>query len=682
MPPRPFFARLSTRLSVALVVLAAGLTALLDAGPARASTFSYSNTYGYSGPAGIYPYGSDWDPKDNTLLVGDYWNKRIKRFAADGTSFTTLVSGAVAKGAPGGYCLPYDIAADPGGSSTGAFWVADQDCGRAVQYDHNGSFLRTIGPGGTPPSGTVYSNGGCGGGKMKIPTHLVVDQTTRVIYMSDPRCGNVYAFNADTGAFRSDISFDWASAVGSKVPVPRGIDQDAAGNVYVADQATFAVYVFSKTGAYLGVKAQAAQPSNMQDPRGLSIDKNNGFVYVVGAAYDMVVKFKITAGSPPAVAWEQTFGATDGTVSGTNGGTRFNTARWPAADNAGHLWVTDTWGFTIWRFDASSKPAVSQPFGAGILPAGPPNGGYNLEYGIAVSNADSSSTLGHLFVVDYYDNRAQGFNVGPGKTCTGKNACSAFDLAFGQRVPAGPNNEGFGYPRSISYDPRTDDATDPGNAHVWVGDTNKAVSEWTLGGTFIRKFGSLGGAAGQFKGSIDGLRVSGTKIFTTDSANCRLQVFDTTTNPPNLISHSNAGCKPATSGFMNGPRGIAVDGTTAYVLEGMNNIVSVWNTSGQFASEASTFSPNCAGTGLSGGFGLAFDNTKTWLYAADTGHNRVVRFTPNGATCEVVMTGSSMPSGTPSTMKLTGPRYVEFGPDSRLFVSDASRHVFAFAISS
>src|SRR5438874_1783501 len=82
----------------------------------------------------------------------------------------------------------------------------------------------------------VYSNTGCTGGKMKIPTHLVVDQTTRVLYTADPRCGTVFAFNADTGAFRSDIVFDWASALGAgKVAVPRGIDQDAAGNIYVAE---------------------------------------------------------------------------------------------------------------------------------------------------------------------------------------------------------------------------------------------------------------------------------------------------------------------------------------------------------------------------------------------------------------------------------------------------------------
>src|SRR5207248_8398049 len=134
---------------------------------------------------------------------------------------------------------------------------------------------------------------------------------------------------------RSDIVFDWASALGAgKVAVPRGIDQDAAGNIYVAEQSTYSVYVFNRSGAYLGVKAQAGQASNMQDPRGLSIDTTNGLVYVVGAQYDAVVEFKITAGSPPTLTWNQTWGATDGTFSGSSGGTRFNSIRWPAADNA------------------------------------------------------------------------------------------------------------------------------------------------------------------------------------------------------------------------------------------------------------------------------------------------------------------------------------------------------------
>jgi len=67
------------------------------------------------------------------------------------------------------------------------------------------------------------------------------------------------------------------------------------------------------------------------------------------------------------------------------------------------VWVSDTWGYTVWKFDGTQKPVSSPAFGVGVLPGPPPNGGYNLEYGIAVSGADATSAAGHLYVVDYYE---------------------------------------------------------------------------------------------------------------------------------------------------------------------------------------------------------------------------------------------------------------------------------------
>ena len=45
---------------------------------------TYSGAYGFSGSAGLYAYGMDWDPTDNTILVGDYWNYRVWRYTTDG----------------------------------------------------------------------------------------------------------------------------------------------------------------------------------------------------------------------------------------------------------------------------------------------------------------------------------------------------------------------------------------------------------------------------------------------------------------------------------------------------------------------------------------------------------------------------------------------------------------------
>ena len=66
----------------ALAVAVMGLTLASAAGAAPTVTFQKS--YGFSGPAGIYAYGMEWDASDNTILVGDYWNYRVWRYDTDG----------------------------------------------------------------------------------------------------------------------------------------------------------------------------------------------------------------------------------------------------------------------------------------------------------------------------------------------------------------------------------------------------------------------------------------------------------------------------------------------------------------------------------------------------------------------------------------------------------------------
>ena len=48
-----------------------------------------STWVGFSGPAGLYAYGMEWDASDNTILVGDYWNYRVQRFSITGTHLAT-----------------------------------------------------------------------------------------------------------------------------------------------------------------------------------------------------------------------------------------------------------------------------------------------------------------------------------------------------------------------------------------------------------------------------------------------------------------------------------------------------------------------------------------------------------------------------------------------------------------
>lgn len=596
--------------------LVAALVALVFPSASGAVVVSYAATIGYSGPAGLYAYGMDYDATDGTVLVGDYWNMRVKRFTADG-KFIAIVSKRAAKDQPGGICVPYDVEADEDGNVI----VADQNCSRVVVFDHNGNWIRTIGRGGTPN----YPFG-CGGGKMQIPTHVVKDPATDRYYVSDPRCGNIYVFDS-AGVFLFEFDWSgWKTETGISKPVPRGVDQDAAGNIYVVEHFSRAVAVFDREGHYL---SKFPAKTDMNDPRGIAIDRANGLLYVVAAYHNEV--FQFTLGGAFVRKW------------GASGSTPFNSVRFPAADDSGNVWISDTWAYRVWKFDRNANPLT---WATGPQPG--PNGGLNYNAGVALSPD------GRMFVANTYDQEIQRFIAS--SSCVSKKDCPAFELRFGTRSAAGANSDGFGYPQAVAF----------GADSVWVGDNNNNVLRWTPDGTLLLQFGSIGLKPGQFQGGVQGLEVADGKVYATSVLNCRLQIFDV---DGKLLTYMGGACGSGTN-EMKAPRGIAVDGNLAFVVESGNNRISVWNTD---TKSATTFAPTCAGIALNAPIDVALDPAKQWLYVADTGNKRVVRMLRDGTACEVATTGADTPQAS-----LGAPRYLDFGADGRLYVSTSTRHVYVF----
>lgn len=606
---------------------------------------SYDTSYGFNGPAGLYAYGMDHDPTSNTVLVGDYWNYRVKRFNADGSN-PRVVTTTKSKGVLGGITAPYDVEADLSDLDSGgkaSFWVADQGSSRIVQFSQSGTWLQTIGVGGggsdAAHPGRAYAQG-CGSGQMQIPTHLFVDPGTGRLYVSDPRCRHVYMFS-HTGDFLGQ--FNWTGAGLSQQAIPRGIAEGPNGLLYVVEHNTRTVYAFDKSGSF---QWKFPRQADMNDPRGLDVDKANGLVYVVGAYFNEVFQFDIATKTLKR-SWD--------TVGGPAGGAKYDSVRFPAVDGSGNLYVGDTWGYRVYKYDQDGVPlSWASP------PAPPPNGGYNQNNGVAINPSN-----GNLFVVDTFEQRVQRFDTA--SNCLTEASCPAWISQFGSREPAGTQSKGFGYPRALTF----------ADGHVWIGDNNNAVLAWTPEGQFVHRFGSQGPAEGQFKGGVQGIRVEGGKIFTTDIGNCRLQIFDQAEsmqdgNHFGTLLQAMGSCGTGTNQML-APRGIAVDGTTVYVAETGTNRISTWNTA---TETATAVRPSCGGTLLKQPWGITWDPSRTWLYIGDTGNVRVVRWNPVTGACEVVTTGADTPE-----RRFKGPDYLDFGPDGRLFVSDNNRRVYAFDIT-
>jgi tripartite motif-containing protein 71 len=640
--------RLGLAWVVALVALAA------PAASSASVTATYQKPFGYSGPAGLYAYGMAYDPTDNSVLVSDYWNYRVQRFSASGV-FQKIIPAKPPNASAGAV---YDIAIDSydtPSSGLANFWVAEQEQGRILEYTHGGTWLQTIGTLGSGSDsahpGANYAIG-CGSGKMTWPTHLTIDPNSGKIYVSDPSCDQVWIFS-HTGTFLGQFSWTgFTSATGVFRPVPRGIAEDSAGNFYVAELNSKSIAVFNPSGSF--VRAFPSQPL-MGDVRGVDIDNVHGYLYAVGAFRNCVFQFTL-AGSL-VKHWC--------TVDGSSTGNELNSIRWPAVDPAtGNVYVGDTWGYRVWKFDPLGTTASALPWATGPLP--PPNGGYNSPNGVAVSPG------GSLFVADTFENSAQKFDTT--SHCLSKLDCPGFQLRFGTRSSIGVQQTGFDYPKSEYF----------ADGYLWIGEADgHDVQAWDSNGNFIHRFGQHGTAVGDFKGGVQGLAVQNGLIYATDTGNCRLQIFDETTALQQATPAPVAYMGSCGSGVnqMSLPRSPAVsaDGKRVYVIETGGNRVSVWNTDASSPGyrTATSFKPSCGGTGLHGPVGMAFDPSHTWLYIADTQAHRVVRVKPDNSACDVVTTGADTPQ-----KSLAGPRYLTFSPNgSTLYVSDSSRHVYAFSIS-
>jgi sugar lactone lactonase YvrE len=654
---------------------------------------TFVKSIGFNGPAGLYAYGMDFDPSDNTILVADYWNYRVWRYTTAGVKIGT-VSKPAPGGALGGITAPYDVEADPSDPAGGgaSLWVADQGSSRIVQFDHAGNWMMTIGAGGSPGANYPF---GCGAGKMQIPTHiLVTEQPGHLIYVSDPRCRNVYIFD-HSGAFQGQL--DWTGS-GVGTPVPRGIAETADGVIIVAEFNSRKLFFFDPATRKI-IGSTAAQ-SDMNDVRGIDVDKTNRFVYTVGAFWNRVYQFQYNAtisrtGTPSTIVgrfvneWRNMDGGNHAT-----GHQGFDSIRFPAVDNAGNVYVGETWGcdgppncaspygYGVEKFapgDITAKPNCSVAPGqaqttcAGATrlnswatgPQPPPRGGFNQQNGIGID-----PTNNNLYVVDTFEQRVQQFDTA--QACVSGN-CPGWIRQWGSRDPASPGSEGFGYPRALTF----------AAGNVWVGDNNNAIVTFDPSGNFVHRYGSQGAAPGQFKGGVQGVRVEGGRVYATDVAGCRLQIFDQAAllaTPSGLTPIRNYGGCGTAVGQMSAPRGIAVDAANnfVYVAETGTSRITRWNTS-TAAGAPATFKPVCAGKAIAQPWGLTWNPTgaKEWIYIGDVKNARIVRWNPTTNACDVVVTQADMPAG----RQFLGSNFIEFDNTGKMYVSDNSRTIYVFTLT-
>jgi tripartite motif-containing protein 71 len=530
-------------LSAAGILLPAALAGVLlaPAGEAAAPvppTVTPVRILGGPGHAGLYGWGAA-TMSDGSVLIGDYWNFRVQQFEKTGALRRTAVA------RDGRHQAPFDVAVDLRDDSV---YVSDTDGGRNIdKYDKFGAYQFSFG------SQSWF----------KYPSWLEVDSAGRVA-VGDSTGNKIVVVDS---AGQKLYEFGSSGTAPGQLKDPRGLGIDAQDNLYVADNGNKRIQVFAlgATGATL-VRSWSTP---VGDYRGLTVDKANGWVYLVNAGAGKVEKYDLS-GTPLG-----SFGG-----FGMAPGRFLDGGRGITVDGDGNVWVGDMPNFRAQKFSPSGQVLLQAPNPA--VP--PPPGGFAMPGNAALDAA------GNLFVIDTYNWRVQ--KLSPAGT---------FIRQWGRRGGAVDPN-GLQYPRGIAVDKR--------DGSVVVADTdNSVLKKYTNDGVF------------QWRSTT-------TKSFAVDvGPDGTIYAPDFQTHVVRVFGADGSVRPSIGAGALDNPRGIAVDDDgTLWVSNRDSGTVVHLSASGtvlgSFGGLGATDST------LSGAADVEVDGA--YVYVADKNANRVKVWTKAG----------------------------------------------------
>lgn len=272
------------------------------------------------------PLGIETD-KNDYIYIADTDNHRIQKLDSNGS---VLLCFGESGEKDGQFNRPYDLAVDLNGN----IFVADTNNHRIQKFDSNGNFITswgTYGAEGVIPefpvgidvdnSGSVYvaiknnpsiqkfsNNGGflkkwgeTGNeeGKFSNPFGIAVDNSGNV-YVSDydiPESGTFHRIQKFTSDGEFLISFGEYGADPGQFNVPRGIDTDSNGNVYVADMWNYRIQKFTSQGEFIESMGEfGSGPGQFTKPTDIAVTADGGLC-VVDSLSNRVEIFNKTTGS-------------------------------------------------------------------------------------------------------------------------------------------------------------------------------------------------------------------------------------------------------------------------------------------------------------------------------------------------------------------------------------------------
>jgi DNA-binding beta-propeller fold protein YncE len=425
------------------------------------------------GPGHADLYASGLEVFQQSLIVADTGNNRIKKFALSGAlqwevgSFGNQV---------GGFSNPRDVGVD----RAGTIYVADTANRRIVKLAADGTWLGSWkGPASDPivsPMGVTVSND--------------------LVYVADAGRQVVRVFNTSGTEIRV-IGSDGACQM---APL-RDVDADRAGNVYVANYTANTVLKFSSTGSCLAVwGAKGSQPAQFKNPYGVRVARDpvtgSQMVYIADSNNGRIQEFSRGGQHTASIGSLGTY-----PEPGT-----FASLRRVAVSADGDVWGADLWQGRLERFDRSTQGySYAETIGTGPAPLQEDHV-FNEVRGIDLA-AD-----GTIWATDSVNQRL--VHMGADGRILG--ACGARGWGIGE----------FNWPRDVAVDPAT--------GNLWVADTKQSrlqVLRPDCGGVAILSSSGSGRSNVDWPDAV-AIRASDGVAVVADTNNDRLSVWNVATRAP------------------------------------------------------------------------------------------------------------------------------------------------------
>jgi tripartite motif-containing protein 71 len=481
------------------------------------------------------------------------------------------------------------------------------------------------GSGGAPcPYASAQLIGQRAEGVLRFPEAVAVD-TQGNVYIADQLSYVVQEFTA-SGTFETQWG-SYGGGQGQFGPIG-GLATDAAGNVYVIDSSHDRVEKFSPSGVFItawGRKGtglgefEFGSSENYTQPPGGGIAVSGAHVYVADSGNNRIERFNLEGGEP--IAWGS-YGSGPGQFSYPRG----------VAANESEVVVSDDDNHRVEKFNTEGAFEAQ----AGTEGDGPSQ--FAFPYGIALDAA------GDVFVADDSNDRI--VKLTPQLQFAG--VWGTFGSKPGQ----------LAFPRAVASDPAGD---------TYVADTaNDRIEVFNPDGDYLRTLGISAYGPGLLT-APRGLAIDPTgQLLVADTDGNRIEQYapgsDAYTGQWTLAGGHAAG--------FYYPQGIGIDPRgSVYVADvGNERLVRLWG-DGTYLGEIGG-PAELGGAQLSGAGSVAVSSESDLTYVADTNHNRVLVYGPEGRLQARWGAGEGDGSAGNGPGALDHPSAFAIAPDGDVYVAD------------